>query len=173
MEASMKSVISLVIFLCLVISMCFIADTVYAGSIKEFRIFASGQMTDSGASDCESSNDGCTVTNEGIARGTHIGKGTFAQTVTIFWKSGWQAGSDGFCAPAHGYIVITAADKSTMTAERAGTVCKVRDNVAFNATYFITGGTKRFANASGTGISACSVDKDGKVLGFANGSLIK
>ncbi len=167
----MKTAVLKVIFFCCICSVLFMTGDAYAAT-KELRLFASGSMTGIGEADCQLSDAGCTVTNEGIARGTHIGKGTFSQTVTIFWKSGWQAGTDR-CAPASGMITVTAADKSTINAVRTGTVCISGDITTFNAAYTITGGTKRFANASGTGVSTCSVDSDGRVIGFANGSLIR
>ncbi len=110
---------------------------------------------------------------EGKARGIHIGKGTFVQTVTTYWKLGSQNGSGGYCAPAGGTMTITAADKSTITLDRSGTVCQSGGKLVFNSTYTIAGGTKRFGNASGVGIAACSIDGEGNVLGFANGSVMK
>ena len=169
----MKSIASKIIFLCSIFSICLMTNAVFAASTQEFKIFASGHMTSYGLLNCQSTDVGCTVTNEGTVKGTHVGKGTFTQTVTVLWKSGLPNGSGGYCAPASGTITITASDKSTITADRVGTVCEVGGNITFNATYFITGGTKRFVGASGIGISTCSIDGSGNVLGFANGSLIK
>lgn len=169
----MKSFALKIIFLCSVFPICLMTDAVFAASTKEFKIFASGHMTSYGLPDCQLTDIGCTVTNEGTVKGTHVGKGTFTQAVTVLWKSGSPNGSGGYCAPASGIITITASDKSTITAARVGTVCQVAGNITFNATYYITGGTKKFVGASGIGISTCSIDGAGNVLGFANGSLIK
>jgi len=169
----MKGIVSKIIFLCSIFSICLMTNAVFAASTQEFKIFASGHMTSLGDAGCESKDEGCIVTNEGTVKGTHVGKGTFTQIDTVLRKLGTPNGSGGYCFPASGTITITASDKSTIIANRVGTLCQVGGNLTFNATYSITGGTKRFANASGIGISTCSIDESGNVLGFANGSLIK
>jgi hypothetical protein len=169
----MKSNVSKLIFICSICTICLMSNVVFAGSVQEFKIFASGHLNYYGPQDCQLTDEGCTITDEGTLKGTHVGKGTFVQTAIVLWKKGFPNGSGGYCAPASGTITITASDKSTITADRVGILCEVGGTHTFNGTYFITGGTKRFEGASGTGIATCSVDKSGNVLGFANGSLIK
>lgn len=168
----MKYVLAGIIMFCTLFSVCLMTEAVFAGT-HELRLFAYGKVTEYGPLGCELTDEGCTISDEGTVRGTHIGKGKFVQTTTVLWKAGYPNGSDGSCAPARGVITITAADKSSMTMDRVGTMCRLGNNVTFNATYSITGGTKRFANAAGIGISTCSADGSGNVLGFANGSLIR
>lgn len=172
-EGFMNSIISKFMFICSIFVVCLMTNIAFAGSVQEFKAFASGHLTYYGPQNCQLTDEGCTITDEGTVKGTLFGNGTFIQMATVLWKNGFPNGSGGYCAPASGTINITVSDKSTITANRVGILCEVGGTYTFNSTYFITGGTKRFEGASGAGISTCSVDNSGNVLGFANGSLIK
>jgi len=166
------------ITLLFILFLSFATTPVLAGPVLDFQAVGSGTVTYYGPENCQLSDTGCTVVTEGTVKGKHIGMGTFTNTVTVLWKSGFPNGSSGYCAPASGTETITAADGSTLTAKRVGILCEVGPTgtngpYTFNGSYFITEGTKRFSEASGSGVQICSVDTDGNVLGFAHGTIKK
>jgi hypothetical protein len=141
----------------------------------ELKAFATGTITSYGSSGCQSSSEGCTITDQGTVEGNIIHNGTFTHSAVVLWTQSSPNGSGGICAPASGMLNITTPNGSTLTIQRTGTLCEVgmsgSSNYTFNSTYFITDGTKDFAGASGTGILICSVDSSGNVQGFAHGTI--
>lgn len=144
----------------------------------ELLAFATGSVTSYGSLGCESSNAGCTITTEGTVEGNIVHNGTFINAVTVLWINSTPNGGGGHCAPASGTETTTTSNGSTLTVQRTGMLCEVgasgSGKYTFNATYFITDGTKDFAGASGTGVMICSVDAStGNVQAFAHGTIKK
>lgn len=144
----------------------------------ELLAFATGSLTSYGPVGCESSTAGCTITTGGTVEGNIVHNGTFINTGTVLWINSTPNGSGGHCAPASGTEITATPDGSTLTVQRTGMLCEVgasgSGKYTFNATYFITAGTKDFAGARGTGVMICSVDAStGNVFGFAHGTIKK
>ena len=125
-----------------------------------FKSTGSGTETPATAN-CQFTAEGCTVVSNGTATSSHMGTGPYQSTLTVFWAANYpnppaSNGKGGFCAPASGTGTITAANGDTLTQSEIGTVCEVGPSVAGNAhtfkgTYTNTGGTGRFAGATGGG----------------------
>jgi hypothetical protein len=118
-------------------------------------IGSTGTVTDGGASGCQFTDAGCTVTSSG----TLLGKvgGTYTSTWTILWKQATSNGQGGFCAPATGTTTLTLPKLGALTKSESGTVCEVGatgDNVEHvlnNGTFNVMSGTGVFSNATGSG----------------------
>lgn len=120
-----------------------------------FKSTGSGTETPA-APDCQFTLAGCTVQSTGTATSSHMGTGPYTSTLTVDWASATSNGAGGYCAPASGIGIIRAANGDTLKQQESGTVCEVGasgSNVphTFTGTYTNTGGTGRFANASGGG----------------------
>ena len=127
---------------------------------------SSGQGTEvPGASGCQFTGS-CTVGATGTAMTSHLGSGPYTSSLTIDYTRAFSNGDGGSCAPASGSGTITAANGDTLDQTETGTVCEVGHtglNVphTFRGTYTNTGGTGRFASASGGGTVNGSDDGSG------------
>lgn len=89
-----------------------------------------------------------------VKGGEDVGHGTAVFTATNAQFLGGNGAGSGSCSLENGSLVLTLDDPgSTITMHHLGIACS--DNnlsfVTWNLTYFITGGTGRFAGATGTG----------------------
>ncbi len=135
-----------------------------AGNLP-FASAGSGAETP-GATNCQTSTLGCTVTSSGVAMSVHLGKGTYSSSLTIYWTDYTSNGDGGYCAPALGSSTLVAANGDTLNEIVSGTVCEVGSSSptashVFTGEYAITGGTGRFANAAGTGAIVGGDDGNG------------
>lgn len=81
----------------------------------------------------------------GSFTGTHLGTGTHTRRVTLtgpFVKG---------CAPGGRVGSFTAANGDVVFHQGSGILCRTPRGISFTGTYTITGGTGRFAGASGEG----------------------
>jgi hypothetical protein len=121
-----------------------------------FKSSGSGTETSLSGSGCQYTTAGCTVRSTGTATSSHMGKGPYVSTLTIDWALATSNGVGGFCAPASGTGTITAANGDTLNQTDSGIVCEVGATSltaphTFTGTFTNTGGTGRFASASGGG----------------------
>lgn len=98
----------------------------------------------------------CTVQSAGTATSSHLGMGRYGSTLTVHWGSATSNGAGGYCAPADGTGTLTAANGDTLTQSETGTVCEVGATSltaphSFTGSFTDTGGTGRFATATGGG----------------------
>jgi len=107
------------------------------------------------------SPDGASST--GTIKGNEIG----TATVTDNGYSGSGLGSTGnppdFCFLGGGVAIITTQNGNTLSLARQGTLCTfsgdgITDGVTGNQVYLITGGTGRFAGATGGGNYTFSIN---------------
>jgi hypothetical protein len=134
------------------------ASSALAGSASlPFKSAGSGTET-AAAAGCQFTLVGCTVQSTGTATSSHMGTGPFTSTLTVEWYAAYPNPnvSGAFCAPATGTGTITAANGDTLTQSESGTVCELARSASnvphsFTGTYTNTGGTGRFANATGGG----------------------
>jgi len=137
--------------------MLFGAGAAYAGpSGVPFKSAGSGTETSLSAPGCQFTPPGCTVQSNGTATSSHLGSGPYSSTLTVDWALATSNGAGGYCAPASGFGTITAANGDTLDQTDSGTVCEVGQTGAnvphtFTGTFTNTGGTGRFATASGGG----------------------
>ncbi len=123
---------------------------------RPFTSNGSGTETSLSASECQFTSAGCTVQSKGTAISTHLGKGSYTSTLTINWSASVLQRDGGWCAPATGTGMLTAANGDTLTQYESGTVCETGPSSltvphSFIGSFYDTGGTGRFANASGEG----------------------
>ena len=102
----------------------------------------------------------------GTATSSHLGTGPYVSTLTVHWGSYFSNGAGGACAPADGTGTFTAANGDTLTQSESGTVCEVGATSltaphTFTGSFTDTGGTGRFANATGGGTIAGGDDGSG------------
>ena len=121
-----------------------------------FKSAGNGTETSLSATGCQLTLAGCTVQSTGTATSSHMGTGPYTSTLTVDWAAATSNGAGGFCAPASGTGTITAANGDTLNQSESGTVCEVgatgaNDAHTFTGTYTNTGGTGRFAHATGGG----------------------
>jgi hypothetical protein len=92
------------------------------------------------------------TTFAGTVQASHLGRGTFSGIeFTPLFPPLCSSGSG---TPTSGSNALTAANGDVLQTEFSGTVCQsapFTDAFDLTATYTITGGTGRFANATGTG----------------------
>jgi hypothetical protein len=142
--------------------------------VLDFQATGCGKITNPGAEGCQSDDHGCTVQSEGTVSSRHFGRAKFSSTLTILWKSatpngeGTSSSPTGFCAPASGTTEITITG-AILNLEQVGIVCEVGPTGTdvphtFNGTFFITGGTNKYAGETGTGNLTVSDDGRGNVL---------
>jgi hypothetical protein len=106
---------------------------------------------------CQFTAAGCTIKTTGYANNGSLGNGKYTETITIDWAANYSNGKGGYCAPSSGPSVLTTSH-GKIDIQTTGTVCEVAKSVTFGrhvffGTYSVTGGTGRFAHASGTGSS--------------------
>jgi len=123
-------------------------------TLKNVTINATGTVTGAGATGCQFSTAGCTVTSSGTLTGV-VG-GTYTSTFTILWTQAASNVQGGFCAPATGDTTLTLPGLGTVTKHETGNVCEVGAtgaNVAhtFTGTFTVTAGTGIFNGATGSG----------------------
>ena len=128
-------------------------------TLKKLTINATGTVTNAGASGCQFSVSGCTLSSSGNLTGV-VG-GTYTSTLTIMWTQATSNGQGGFCAPASGQTTLTLPGLGTITKQETGQVCEVGvtgTNVAhtFSGTFTVSGGTGLFSNATGSGTATFS-----------------
>jgi hypothetical protein len=136
----------------------FTGTAAFAAGGRPFKSSGSGTEMSLSAAGCQFTLAGCTVQSTGTATSSHLGTGPYTSTLTVFWAAATPNGAGGFCAPASGPATLTAANGDTLTMQVTGTVCEVGATSAnvphtFTGTYTITGGTGRFAGATGSGTS--------------------
>ena len=134
---------------------------------RPFTSTGSGTETSLSVAGCQFTLDGCTVQSTGIATSSHLGSGPYVSTLTVDWAAASFNGAGGYCALATGTGTLTAANGDTLTQSESGKVCEVGTTASnvphtFTGTFTNTGGTGRFAGASGGGTITGSDD------GFGN-----
>jgi hypothetical protein len=137
---------------------------------RGFASHGSGTETSLSAPGCQNTGThDCTVATNGTANTTHMGVGPYVSDLTIHWGSATSNGDGGYCAPADGTSTITGVNGDTITEDVSGMVCEVGPTSltaphTFTGTFTITGGTGRFADATGSGTVTGGDD------GFGNSS---
>ena len=122
-----------------------------------FKSAGFGTETSLSASGCQFTAAGCTVESNGTAISSYMGTGPYVSTLTVDWAAATSNGDGGYCAPASGTQgMISGANGDTLYQSETGTVCEVGASSltaphTFSGTFTITGGTGRFAAASGSG----------------------
>ena len=93
------------------------------------------------------------------------GKSNFALRLNIDYSTFVGNGSGGGCAQASGNLNYVKQDsgnsQENLTMNHAGLVCDtagIGSTKTYTATYHITGGTKKYIGASGTGSLSASFD---------------
>ena len=152
--------------------------------VLDFQANGSGKITDPGAPGCQSVDEGCTIRSEGTVSSRHFGRAKFSSTLKVLWKSatpngeGTSTSPAGFCAPASGATDIFISKSATLNLEQVGIFCDVDASGAdaphtFNGTFFITGGTNKYAGEAGSGNLTISDDTKGNVLLNLRGTIRK
>jgi hypothetical protein len=115
-----------------------------------------------------------TVTETATLRGRFIGRGATLTFQLSNGLSGWN-GTAAECAFKSGTATITSTNTSTITMSLAGVGCNAPGNVnATGVTYVVTGGTKDFDGAKGTGRLSWSEDlASGVILISIDGNLLR
>ncbi|HUZ16539.1 MAG TPA: hypothetical protein VMU72_10260 [Gaiellaceae bacterium] len=140
-----------------------------------FKSAGSGTESSLSPSGCQFTG-GCTVQTNGTATSSHLGKGPYTSTLTVNWAAATSNGAGGYCAPATGTGTITAANGDKLYQSETGTVCEVGASTptashTFTGTYTNTGGTGRFAGATGGGTVTGGDDGSGHSNYQENGTI--
>jgi len=108
---------------------------------------------------------GCTARGTGLVGGTPI---TAASSIELRTDTGSPTSTNGpalgICVPASGAGLITETGGSTLSFNTAGTLCEEdapSTPYHFKGSYRITGGTGRFANATGAGNVTAAYGREG------------
>jgi hypothetical protein len=139
-------------------------------TLHDVTVASAGTVTSAGASGCQFTDAGCTVTSSGSLLGV-VG-GTYTSSWTILWKQATSNGAGGYCAPASGTTTLTVPKIGTLSKTEQGTVCEVGptgtdvEHVLNGGTFSVSGGSGLLAHASGSG----SVSFDQKPGGSVTGS---
>ena len=99
----------------------------------------------------------------GTMKGNEIGTATITDTGYAGSGLGSTGNPPDFCSLGGGVVTITTKDGSTLNLARQGTLCTISgdgitDGVIGNEVYLITGGTGRFAGATGGGNYTFSIN---------------
>jgi hypothetical protein len=125
---------------------------------RPFKSAGSGTETNLSGADCQFTAAGCVVESNGTATSSHLGTGPYTSDLRVDWAS-HSPNPDvtgASCAPANGTGTLTAANGDTLTQFESGTVCETAASApnvphSFTGSFFDTGGTGRFAGATGSG----------------------
>ncbi len=144
-----------------------------AVTLKPFSAIGSGAPT---ADDCSGSSAGqCSVTFSGTVKGSQIGTASITGTLSVNHSSAGEICLDSpdcnnQCFPASGTGVITTKNGSTITLGQDGLLCPVPPDSSggenFSGSFLVTGGTKKFASAIGSGLTGAAISADGSVVTF-------
>lgn len=161
---------------CMVAALVLTTVLAHAHAARPFSSSGSGTETSLSASGCQFTTSGCTVQSTGTANSSHLGSGSYVSTLTVNWAQATSNGAGGFCAPADGPSTLTAANGDTLSLSNNGTVCEVGATGAnvphtFVGKVTITGGTGRFAHASGSGTETGGDDGAGNSSYTLSGSI--
>lgn len=161
---------------CMVVALVITTVLAHASAARPFNSAGSGTETSLSAAGCQFTVGGCVVQTTGAASSAHLGSGPYVSTLTVHWAQATSNGAGGFCAPADGPSTLTAANGDTLTLSNTGTVCEVGATGAnvphtFNGRFTITGGTGRFAEASGSGTETAGDDGAGNSTYTLSGSI--
>jgi hypothetical protein len=121
-------------------------------------VSSTGTVTGAGASGCQFTDAGCTLTSAGTLNG--IVGGTYSSTWTVLWKQGTSNGQGGYCAPATGTTTLTLPVLGTLTKTEQGTVCEVGatgtnvEHVLKDGTFTVASGTGYLSKVAGTGTAS-------------------
>ena len=134
---------------------------------KPFKSAGAGTEASLSPSGCQFTQAGCTVRSTGTAKSSHMGHGPYVSTLTVEWALATSNGAGGYCAPASGTAEITASNGDVLYQSETGELCEVGATGAnvphsFTGTFTNTGGTGRFATASGKGTVTGGDDGSGK-----------
>jgi hypothetical protein len=149
-----------VILVALVLIVSLSLGKAFAGGNNTHRFSSSGTGAETSLSPSGCQNTGihdCTVQTNGTATSSQMGTGPYTTTLTVHWGQAYSNGNGGFCAPADGPSTLTAANGTNqLYFNNSGTVCEVGATGTyvphtFSGTYTITGGTGKFAGATGQG----------------------
>ena len=138
-------------------------------TFHDVTVSSTGTITNAGASGCQFTAAGCTITSTGTLNG--ILGGTYSSTWTILWQQATSNGQGGYCAPATGTTTLAVPVFGTLTKSEQGTVCEVGatgtnvEHVLQNGTFTTTGGTGRLSHAAGSGSVSFDQKPDGTVTG--------
>ncbi len=138
-------------------------------TFHNITVSSAGTIANAGASGCQFTSSGCTVTSAGTLNG-RLG-GTYTSTWTILWQQSTSNGQGGFCAPATGTTTLTVPALGSLTKAEQGTVCEVGatgtnvEHVLQNGTFTTTGGTGLLSHVSGLGSVTFDQKPDGTVTG--------
>lgn len=108
-------------------------------------------------------SSGCTATSTGSMTGTTVQAGQFTLRFDTGSPSSFNV-NQGICLPATGRGRLTETGGDTIEFTHAGLVCEeaaASSPFLYHATIRVTGGTGRFASATGTGVVAVSHVREG------------
>ena len=159
----------------LLVTLAAVGLSMTAVAQTEFRAAGHGVITATGTPGCQFTAAGCAVSSRGTLQGALIGDATFESSLTVAWFAATPNGAGGYCAPASGTVDVMS-EHGTLKLQEQGTVCEVGATASqaphtFNATFYILGGTGRFADLQGTGTAVSSDDGHGKILAHLDGTV--
>jgi len=142
-------------------------------TLKPFSAIGSGAPT---ADDCSGSINGqCSVTFGGTVKGSQIGTASITATLSVNHSTTGEIcldnpGCTDQCFAASGTGTITTKNGSTITLGQDGLLCPVPPDSTggenFSGSFMVTGGTKKFASAIGSGLAGAAISADGSVVTF-------
>jgi len=124
-------------------------------TLHNITLTSTGTVTSAGAANCQTTDQGCTITSTGTLNGV-VG-GVYSSTWTILWKQATSNNQGGYCAPASGTTTLTFPVLGTLTKTEQGTVCEVGatgtnvEHTLNNGTFTVSSGTGVFTGSTGSG----------------------